>query len=709
VITAFSKPISASPGVQPDNAHCGFTTQGPEIHVVWEQSGAVKYMKSMDEGQNWTSPITIGGTTNELQLTKCIAVEGNYVHVIYSFDSRNGSAPPQLKYVRSVDGGTTWGSEVTLDDGSGKANDRFLRGSIVSRGGIVHVVYSDEDSSTHVGSPLYYRRSTDNGTTFAARTSLVTGSGTTRPEIDVAGSNGETVHIAWTDDRNGSSLNGGETYYKRSADSGVNWGSDVRLSNTTNKSCLRPTIAAEATGVVCVWQDQGAAGPDTLYRRYSTDDGVTWAASTQIVTSGGQPQEHPTVAYSGGVVVLVWSNRDITPDTTYTKKSVDGGNTWDTGIAVSAPGGDTAAPGVAFTTRFAVITDRQLVTDGYQLVRAVVRTADPAETLVDNFNRASLGANWTTPGVLNTNVGLETIGSVALVRAAAGSYRQGGYWNVAQYSDVDAVWELSQVGADVADGITMYVRLNSPGGGSVDGYGVTCTYNGTSWDTDIWEVLNAATASQYVGTITGLAAGDKLAITARGNLIIFWRKPAAGSWTPLAVYIDDTYTTGYVGVELLNDQDMRVTNLFLTEANPHRLYAVADSVDGSWTDQAGGTSLFAAIDEATPSDSDYIKSDADPTNSGCRVRLTSTGDPGLSVDHSILWRVGKAGTDRCDMTLKIYQGGGDSQGAGTLVATRTRSAVTAAFVTYQEDLRKSEIDAITDWAHLYAEFYADTP
>ena len=53
----------------------------------------------------------------------------------------------------------------------------------------------------------------------------------------------------------------------------------------------------------------------------------------------------------------------------------------------------------------------------------------------------------------------------------------------------------------------------------------------------------------------------------------------------------------------------------------------ADSVDGAWTDQSGGSSLFAAIDETSLSDADYIQSELSPSASGCRVKLASGGDP----------------------------------------------------------------------------------
>jgi hypothetical protein len=67
-----------------------------------------------------------------------------------------------------------------------------------------------------------------------------------------------------------------------------------------------------------------------------------------------------------------------------------------------------------------------------------------------------------------------------------------------------------------------------------------------------------------------------------------------------------------------------------------------DSVDNGWTDQAGGTSLFAAIDELMPpSDADYIRSPIAPSNVGCRVKLGSVTDPGSSIQHEIHWRAGK--------------------------------------------------------------------
>ncbi len=139
------------------------------------------------------------------------------------------------------------------------------------------------------------------------------------------------------------------------------------------------------------------------------------------------------------------------------------------------------------------------------------------------------------------------------------------------------------------------------------------------------------------------------------------------------------------------------------------LHPSADSADGNWTDDGGGTALAAAIDETTASDSDYIQSEFGPSSSGCRVKLESSGDPESSSGHIIRWRVGKnqTGGDTINMTVTLRQGGADTLGAGTQIATFNRNAVDS-LTTYEETLSGTEADSITDYGDLYLEFYADT-
>lgn len=562
MVPIFTSSQSISPGENPTSSHCGIATQADEIHVVWEQSGGVRYMKSTDEGQNWSSPTTIGGSTDEIPLTKCIALDGLNVYVLYAIDSRSGSAPVQLKMVRSTNGGSSFGSEVTLDNGADWADDRFLRVSMVAQDGNVHIVYSTEDSTTHVGGPLYYLRSTNAGSSFETRTTIGTGTGTTRPDLAVFG---DTLHAVWTDDRNGSSLNGGDVYYNRSEDAGDNWAAtDTKLSNTAFHSTLRPTVAVEGQNVICVWQYLGDGDPDVLYCQTSGDGGDNW--STQVlVASGTGPQEHPTLACQAGVTMLVYTNWDTTPNSTYAMVSLDYGTTWGASTQAYAPGSDSAAPLVVMSERFGCVADRQNATDGFRMVRSPVFELDPAADLLDDFNRASLGSSWTTPGVLNANTGLTIVSSAELTRESSGSYRQGGYYNASQFANLDEIIEMSAVGATGGDGLGMYARLVSPGGSGADGYGVLVGFDGTDWEWTITTVTDASTPVGMTGLLPALAVGDQLALTCRGNLIMFWRKPSGGAWTQVGVVVDDSYSSGYVGMEFLNNQDTRITNLYASE------------------------------------------------------------------------------------------------------------------------------------------------
>ena len=134
----------------------------------------------------------------------------------------------------------------------------------------------------------------------------------------------------------------------------------------------------------------------------------------------------------------------------------------------------------------------------------------------------------------------------------------------------------------------------------------------------------------------------------------------------------------------------------------------ADSVDGAWTTHAGGTDLAVQIDELlTPNDADYIRSEISPASSGCRVKLTTLADPSSSIQHEIHWRIGKdfSGGPQVNMSVALRQGGGDTLGGGTEIATFSRNNVDA-LTTYVEQLNGTQADSITNYADLYLEFYA---
>jgi hypothetical protein len=74
----------------------------------------------------------------------------------------------------------------------------------------------------------------------------------------------------------------------------------------------------------------------------------------------------------------------------------------------------------------------------------------------------------------------------------------------------------------------------------------------------------------------------------------------------------------------------------------------------------------------------------------------------------IRWRTGKDSTGGAtiNMTVKLYQGGGNTVGGGTLIASFSRNAVDA-LTTYEETLSGGQADTITDYTDLYLEFAAN--
>jgi hypothetical protein len=107
---------------------------------------------------------------------------------------------------------------------------------------------------------IYYRRSTDRGDSWEPTVRLTNSPGVShRPSVAVAG-NG--VHVVWWDDRDGNS----EVYYKHSADGGVKWGEDVRLTNAPGASQF-PSIAVSHNFIHVVWLESRDGSPQIYYLR----------------------------------------------------------------------------------------------------------------------------------------------------------------------------------------------------------------------------------------------------------------------------------------------------------------------------------------------------------------------------------------------------------------------------------------------------------
>lgn len=131
---------------------------------------------------------------------------------------------------------------------------------------------------------------------------------------------------------------------------------------------------------------------------------------------------------------------------------------------------------------------------------------------------------------------------------------------------------------------------------------------------------------------------------------------------------------------------------------------------GSYTDQAGGgTTIYTTIDEVSYSDADYIRSPLAPASAVYVTKLSSVEDPVSSVGHVLRTRYAKdtAGGSTIGLVTELRQGYVSEGTQGTLICTRTFSAIPETFTTDAYSLTTGEADAITNYADLYVRYVAN--
>lgn len=289
---------------------------GDTLRVVWADyrdgsNGEIYYKRSTDNGQTWDPDLRL---TNSSQWSydPCIAISGLMVHVLWC--EGVSDTIEEIYYKCSEDGGTTWGTDIRLTN----SNRNSESPAVAIDGSVIHVVWMDY--YTNWDYEIFYKRSLDGGLTWDADIRMTHNTSYCGyPGVVASGSN---VHVVWEDDRD----ENGEIYFKRSADGGLSWGDDIRLTNDPADS-WDPAISLNDSVVHIVWQDNRDGGAYEIYYKRSTDGGMTWGDDTRL-TNAPAPSEYPTIAVSGSNVHITWQDQRDMNYEIYYKKSEDAGLTW---------------------------------------------------------------------------------------------------------------------------------------------------------------------------------------------------------------------------------------------------------------------------------------------------------------------------------------------------------------------------------------------
>ncbi len=356
---------------------------GNYIHSTFTDDRAgnfdVYYKRSTDGGVSFEADRQL--TTDVFNShNSAIAVSGSNVYIVW-YDSRDGNR--ELYYSLSNDNGDTWSADTRLTNNPGES----WHPSVTVSGSVVQIVWHDD---TPGNNEIFYKRSNDGGNTWTADMQLSNTSGSSNmPGIAVSGSN---VHVCWYD----STAGNWEIYYKRSTDGGSSWGADTRLTNNTASS-LYPSIAVSGSNVHIAWTDNRNGPLSILYKR-STNGGTSWGSDIAMVKHN-QYSVFPSLAVNGSIVHLVFHNLSNNLDICY-KISTNSGATWQTQVQLTTNPSNSQIPSIAVSGSNIHVSfrdDRDGNAEIYYKRFIGTATGRPTEISNNNPESFSLSQNYPNP------------------------------------------------------------------------------------------------------------------------------------------------------------------------------------------------------------------------------------------------------------------------------------------------------------------------
>lgn len=268
---------------------------GINIHVIWldRNDKKIHYIRSTDNGNTWSIERALTSMAYTSTTNWDIGIFENNLHVVYIDQNY------KLSYIQSNDNGITWSVPKVIVP----SISRVIESAIAVNENNIYIAFRvTRDRMGKLVGDILYVRSIDNGANWDSEIdiSIVPGVDTSSdfPDITV---DDDDIFIVYRDNDQGGRM---QVYLSHSSDNGVTWDKGIRLSNSTS-FIVTPAIAAESNDICAVWEDFRDRNFE-LYVKSNFNKGTTWSADMRL-TNTPESSGWPDIVINEKIVHVVWT------------------------------------------------------------------------------------------------------------------------------------------------------------------------------------------------------------------------------------------------------------------------------------------------------------------------------------------------------------------------------------------------------------------
>ncbi|CUR51388.1 exported protein of unknown function [Nitrosotalea devaniterrae] len=304
---------------------------GNNAYVIYQTYNGSEafFRKSIDGGATFDKIIKINDDDNGEVISPQITTSGNNVYISWDVMYLNHTVHTMFK--KSTDNGNTFGNAIVLNPYGAKTGYAVIN-QMTSLGSNVYAAMSYDDLTSSGGSQIL-KTSADNGDTFGKPVSIFNDGDYFSTKIAVSEKN---VYVV--SEKSYACQQGGcnqvNIFFRKSTDNGTTFGKMINLSNGT--LVLAEQMIASKNNVFVVWQD----GPyPAIFFTKSSDGGSTFSNKINLsknITNNSEPQ----IAVEGNNIYVVFHDRGSSPSHmgVYFTKSSDGGSTFSNPVKIADRG-----------------------------------------------------------------------------------------------------------------------------------------------------------------------------------------------------------------------------------------------------------------------------------------------------------------------------------------------------------------------------------